>query len=64
MTQVKLTDAMFGKYVDFNHGGNDHSGIIEDIMYSQFVVGMIDDFENEIEVLVPAGNITYVHEED
>ena len=64
MTQVELTSAMFGKYVDFHKNDTDYSGVIEDIKWDQFVVSMIDDFENEIEVLVPASNITNVHEED
>ena len=61
MAEVELTNAMIGKYVDFHKDNWDYSGVIDGIKWDQFVISMIDDFENEIEVLVPADNITYVH---
>ena len=60
---TKLDNNLIGRYVDFIKEGTIYSGVVEDIKHNQYEILIVDNFENEINVLVPSENIDYVHEE-
>ena len=59
-----LDKNLIGRYVDFIKEGTIYSGVVEDIKHNQYEILIVDNFENEINVLVPSENIDYVHEEN
>jgi hypothetical protein len=61
---MKLDTKLIGRYVDFIKEGTIYSGVITDIKYDQYEVTIVDEFENEVGVLVPAENIDHIHEEN
>jgi hypothetical protein len=58
-----LDNNLIGRYVDFIKEGTIYSGVVEEIKHDQYSIMIVDEFENEVTILVPKENIDYIHEE-
>ena len=58
-----LDNNLIGRYVDFIKEGTIYSGVVEEIKHDLYSIMIVDEFENEVTILVPKENIDYIHEE-